>query len=223
MPYTYLIINLLTNERYYGVRYSKNCYPEELGIKYFSSSKIVQNLIKEKGIENFKFQIRKIFKNREDACSWESKVLRRLNVKAKLNWLNQSNNAGPFYANKIFSEEHRRKLSIASKGNQTFKGKKHSEETKMKISKANKGKKHSEETKRKMSLLKLGKKRNWIIPEDHKRKLLLANKNRIISDETRKKMSESAKGNKNHKGYFHSDETKKKMSLSHKKMIEENL
>lgn len=49
------------------------------------------------------------------------------------------------------SEETRRKMSEAHKG------RKHSLETKMKISKANKGRKHSQKTRRKMSILSRGK------------------------------------------------------------------
>lgn len=52
------------------------------------------------------------------------------------------------------SEEHKRKIAEAMKGNTHNKGKKHSEEAKRKISESSKGKKrgpHSEEQKRKMS------------------------------------------------------------------------
>ena len=49
------------------------------------------------------------------------------------------------------SEETRRKISEANKGRN------HSDETKMKISKANTGKRHSQKTRRKMSILSRGK------------------------------------------------------------------
>jgi len=63
-------------------------------------------------------------------------------------------------------------------------GRKHSEETRKKLSEVNKGKKHSEESKKKMSEVQKGKK---------------------VSEETRKRMSEANKGRK------HSEESKKKM------------
>ncbi len=44
-----------------------------------------------------------------------------------------------------------------------IKGKRHSEETKRKISKARKGRKHSEESRRKMSEAKKGRKRTMLI------------------------------------------------------------
>jgi len=80
----------------------------------------------------------------------------------------------------------------------TFKGKKHSEETKIKMSEAKKGKKRSEETKRKMSVGQSGRKH---------------------SEETKRKMSEI------HKNYKHSEKTKQKISISHRKenLTNENL
>lgn len=59
----------------------------------------------------------------------------------------------------IFSKEHRKKLSKACKGkNHPLFGKHHSEETKLKMSKANKGKKVSKETRLKLSKIRQGKK-----------------------------------------------------------------
>lgn len=57
---------------------------------------------------------------------------------------------------KPFTEEHKRKMSEAHKGkglgkNNHFYGKKHSKETRLKLSESHKGHIHSEETKRKMS------------------------------------------------------------------------
>ena len=97
---------------------------------------------------------------------------------------------------KKFSDEHKIKMSDAKKG------KKQSDETKQKISDAlkgcegnRKGKKHSDETKQKMSDAKKGKKQ---------------------SDETRKKMSDAKKGRK------FSEKHKRKLRLSAIKRIEKN-
>ena len=57
----------------------------------------------------------------------------------------------PVKEKRIFTEEHRRKLSESQKG------KKHSEEHKRKISESGKGKVMSEESKRKISDAKKGK------------------------------------------------------------------
>lgn len=63
------------------------------------------------------------------------------------------------------------------------------------------GKKHSDETKLKMKLAKVGKKPNnfgktWIrgpLSEDHKLKLSIKASNRVISEETKAKLSDAAK------------------------------
>ena len=75
------------------------------------------------------------------------------------------------------SEEDKRKLSEAKKGKKcVWYGKKHTQETKLKISKANKGR---------------------CFTEKHKKKLSERRKGRHFSEETRRKLSEAMKGNKN--------------------------
>jgi hypothetical protein len=69
-----------------------------------------------------------------------------------------------------------------------------------------KGKKHSDLSKQKMSEIKKGKTQS----EETKRKISENNKGRKLSDETKKKISESRQGLK------HSDESKRKMSASAK-------
>jgi len=71
-------------------------------------------------------------------------------------------------------------------GGPTFKGRKHSKETREKIAAANLGKKKSKETCEKMST-------NRIVTESMRAAVSRANKIRVISDETRKKRSESLK------------------------------
>lgn len=65
-------------------------------------------------------------------------------------------------------------------------GKQHSDETKIKISKANMN--PSEETKRKMSIAQKG----HVVSEETRRKLCISSKDRCVSDETRKKISRKA-------------------------------
>ena len=110
--------------------------------------------------------------------------------------------------NKRLSEETKRKLSIATKGEKNpFFGRHPSEEAREANRIAHLGKqpwlgRHpSEEARRKMSESAKG------------------NKNclgRHYSEETKTKMSGSAKGNKNWLGKKHTEETKKKMSEAHK-------
>ena len=111
---------------------------------------------------------------------------------------------------KIVSQETRTKLSSALKGkyvgeDASFFGRKHSEETKCKISQKNKGK---------------------IVSDEAKDKIYKANKGKIVTEECRRKISEAKKGKKRetfskewceniskaNKGRVVSDETRKKLS-----------
>jgi hypothetical protein len=81
-------------------------------------------------------------------------------------------------------------------------GRKHTEETKKKISESNKGKvKHTDESKEMISSSRKGKK----LSQEHKDKISAAMKNnknmngKKMSDETKKKLSAKMKGNKNAK------------------------
>jgi len=119
---------------------------------------------------------------------------------------------------KKHSDETRKKLSL------THKGKKMSEECRLKMSLANKGKKRkpmSEETKLKISE---SIKKKPPMSEETKLKISLSNKGKICSDETRKKLSNSLKLKHSEVGYVNrnigkkrSEETKLKISLAVKK------
>lgn len=102
--------------------------------------------------------------------------------------------------NRLFSKEHRQKISKSHIGKKWVLGKKHSEETKQKISNSNKGKheylkglKHSDETKQKMSISKIGNKIN--VGRKHSeetiQKIKEKRKLQIFSDESKQKMKES--------------------------------
>lgn len=92
-PYTYLIYCIPTKQYYYGVRYSKNCNPEDLWKNYFTSSKYVKNLILKYGKENFTYEIRKTFKTIYSARKWEQNVLTKLNVAQRNDFINKTNNS----------------------------------------------------------------------------------------------------------------------------------
>lgn len=88
--YTYLIKFSLTNQVYYGCRSSKIEAREDLFKIYFTSSKLVKRLIKEHGVEQFSYEIRKLFSSYENARKWEYKVLHRMKVVKNPNFLNQA-------------------------------------------------------------------------------------------------------------------------------------
>ena len=88
-PYTYLIGWTHHNKWYYGVRYARNCNPQDLWKTYFTSSNYVKKFREEYG-EPDVIQIRKIFDNKHRAFLWEQKVLRRLNVPFNIKMLNKN-------------------------------------------------------------------------------------------------------------------------------------
>lgn len=92
IPYTYLITHIPTNKKYYGVRFAKGCDPSDLWISYFTSSKYISSLIKEYGKDSFEIEIRKTFNSTESARKWENKVLRRMLVTTRDDYLNKTNN-----------------------------------------------------------------------------------------------------------------------------------
>ena len=140
---------------------------------------------------------------------------------------------------KIFSEEHRRKLSLSHIGN------KHSEETKKKIrenAKINpnygmRGKKFSDCVSKENNELrkeKIGETmKEWhqvnkdtLNYKKRLQKIGLGNKGKKVSEETKRKIHENAKINLNFGmiGKEHSEETRRKLSLVHrgKKLSEEH-
>lgn len=97
-PFTYCLTFLPTGQRYYGVRYTekKVAYPDQLWTTYFTSSKIIADLIEEYGVDSFTFKVRKTFVTREQACSWETKFLTKIDAANHPEWLNGNNGNGNF-------------------------------------------------------------------------------------------------------------------------------
>ena len=144
---------------------------------------------------------------------------------------NSKGENNPYYGKK-HSAEIRQKMSAIQKviklgKNNSFYGKHHTDETKSKISKANKGKKLTEEQKVKMSERNSGENNPMFgvhrfgkdapgfgkhHTEETKKRLSENHIGIKPSEETRKKMSQSQKGRK------HSEETKRKISEAHKGM-----
>ena len=91
MAYTYLIGWKDLNRFYYGVRFSKNCRPEDLWTSYFTSSKHVKSFVKEHGNPDI-IEIRKNFEDVNKARLWEGKVLKKMNVVQNDKWINKTDN-----------------------------------------------------------------------------------------------------------------------------------
>ena len=158
IPFTYLLKHIPTNKYYYGVRYKKGCHPKDLWTKYFTSSKKVKGLIKRYGKKSFIFEIRKTFKTQQQALNWEHKVLKKMKVIHRNDFLNQTDNK--CFDPILISKYMKTKIGIKN----SFYGKKHSKETIKKLRLINLGKNNpmygkslTEEVKQKMRLSKLGK------------------------------------------------------------------
>jgi hypothetical protein len=165
--YTYLIKHRPTGQVYYGYRSANKTNPvEDLWQNYFTSSSRVHQLIKETGVDSFDVEIRKTFESKEQASSWETRVLRRCKVLTDDRWINQ-NIAGyimpskesrkkisDYHKDKPKTEKHKQKISESQKGsirpwskanlpkdtkgaNNGMYGRSHSEEAKKKIGEKN--------------------------------------------------------------------------------------
>jgi len=75
-PFTYILYHKHTQLWYYGVRYAEGCHPNDLFTIYFSSSKYVKALIKEYGVNSFKYCVDRIFRNKLDAIRFEKIMLK---------------------------------------------------------------------------------------------------------------------------------------------------
>ena len=85
--YTYSIKHLPTSKIYYGVRKSTTI---DIGTTYFSSSKLVKQLLRVEPVENFEFRVRRKFLSYEEARLHETKMLSRINAVTNLMVLNQA-------------------------------------------------------------------------------------------------------------------------------------
>lgn len=114
--FTYLLIHLPTGKRYYGVRFAKGAHPDQLWTTYFSTSKIVKQLIAETGVSSFTAEVRRTFDDPLKALAWETKFLHRIDATRREDWLNRHNGGKKFRAPETHSPETRAKLSRSLTG-----------------------------------------------------------------------------------------------------------
>lgn len=182
-PYTYLLGWTKENLYYYGVRYKKNCHPNELLNNYFSSSKAVKKLINEQKMPDV-VQIRKIFTTSEQARLWESKVLRRLKVVNDKKWINKTDNIS------IKPQLGKENAMYGKKGKKhPLFGKSPSQETRRKIGEKSRLKKGKmpEGFSEKMKKINIGRRHT----QDAKQKISKALKGRVFSEEHKKNISKN--------------------------------
>jgi hypothetical protein len=161
IPFTYLIHCTVTDQYYYGSRYGRRCHPSSLWTSYFTSSKVVKQLILEHGKDAFTVSVRKTFDTPEEARRWESKFLNKVKAAQSDKWLNQHNADEKFYCKghhgnlgKKHTKEHNENIS---KGQRGIKRNPFSEEHRKKLSESRIGKPLSVETKQKLSNIRRGR------------------------------------------------------------------
>lgn len=102
-PYVYLL-KFKPNEKFYiGVKYGKGASPDLFWVKYFTSSKIVKNLVRVYGKESFEYEILKTFDSPEKALKYEQTIIRRMNLINDNRFFNMAaNNPSPAISGYIY-------------------------------------------------------------------------------------------------------------------------
>jgi len=153
-----------------GREYNWRCLKASYSNKYIDEDRAKY------GLDNWTVEILGEVDNQEDAWELEQRFIMDYNTL----WPNGYNlsKGGSGHNGCKFSDETRKKISEALKGeNNPLYGKHHSDETRQKLSESHKGKHHSDETRQKMS--------------ENNAKYWLG---KHFSDEYRQKLSESHKG-----------------------------
>src|SRR5574344_1708226 len=203
--YVYKVMNIITGEFYIGQRsaYRSGTPEEDLGVHYFTSSKIVKPLFMNNTSEWKKEILHRDIQFAETLDDIEGYAIHKvINDKLCLNRSDPLIHPGFTAAGKHISEEMKRKLAEAQKGKPSpFKGKHHTEEANRKNSEAHKGKlsplkgKHfSDEVRRKMSEAQKGHK----ISEEGKKHISEVHKGKPFTEEHKRHLSEAAKNRTKH-------------------------
>jgi group I intron endonuclease len=190
--FIYVTTNLISGKKYIGYH---STY--DLNDGYLGSGIALLDSFKKYGKNNFQKEVLEFIKEGENHLEYEEKWIKELNTLLP-NGYNISPKGGLGIKGSL-SEESKKKISKSNKGKQVWLGKSHSMESKKKISKSTNvsgelnpfyGKKHSDE-----SILKIKEKsgKNYPKSEEHKKNISKGKKGKesILSEEGRKKISEA--------------------------------
>lgn len=90
IPFTYIIGWSEHKKFYYGCRFAKNCHPDDLWTKYFTSSSYVDSFRKEFGEPDI-IKIHRTFTDKTSCLIFEEKYLTKIDAKSNNLFLNESN------------------------------------------------------------------------------------------------------------------------------------
>ena len=218
--YIYITTNKVNNRKYVGQHKGK------FDSRYYGSGLIISQALAKYGVENFEVQMLECCETRLKLNECEKKWISYFNAVEDEQFYNIAKGGEGGHTIAGYNDE--QKAIYHKNMRKALKGRKFTDEHKMKISKSLKnaslkrcgennpfyGKTHSEETKRriaeKSSRNNLGKK----LTEEHKKKISESHKGKIVSKETREKMSKITTAR--NLGSRHSEETKRRISESNK-------
>lgn len=188
--YIYQISNKLNNCIYVGVRSCKGLPQED--IDYMGSGDAIKAAIVKYGIENFEKIILSQYPSRKEAMEAEASIVNAEFVLREDTYNLTLGGFGGSVKGHKKSNEHRRKLSIAKKGQTCpHKGKELSAQHKQRISESNKNKVFTEAHRQNLSMAR--NLRTKLRPDsaETRRKKSVALLGRTRSEETKRKISET--------------------------------
>ena len=174
----YLITNCLNFKQYVGItKYSL----EERFLQHTRRGFILTEAIKKYGKDKFLIELVEEVESSERAYELEQYYIKKYNTKAP-NGYNLTDGGDGLYGVIISEEDRKRRSKVMKKLHKEKRTGMH-------------GKKHTEETKKKMSDASKEKEKPWLVgakrSEETKEKIRQYNIGRILSEETRKKISEN--------------------------------
>jgi len=87
-PFVYVIKHISSGKRYCGVKFSKGCSPSDMLTTYFTSSKIIKQMISDG--EEFIIDIIIVCDSKDDAIELEEFILTEANAHLSDEWFNQA-------------------------------------------------------------------------------------------------------------------------------------
>ena len=161
--FVYITTNLINGKKYIGQRMFRKRWKNYLG-----SGTIFKRAINKYGKENFSREIIAIAYSKDELNLMEIEFINNHDAIDSLDYYNLSFGGDAFNSGLHFSDEHKKKMSLAQMGNKNCLGNKHTEESKKKMSE---------------SALKMS--------DEHKENLSLAQKGKHLSKEIKLKISET--------------------------------